>query len=116
MKKFICISVSLLLFVFTGFAKEKENHSNESRNYFYTNPCGLFYSTLELGYEHDMENYNSMMFIGGLTLMEGTSKSRNGGSGEFQYRINMSKHPDKISDSNVHIFTFFCTLFAVFLY
>lgn len=63
--------------------------SEEKRhNRVYFNMFDLVYSTFGVAYERDIKR-NSLLISAGGILMKNNSRSRTGGSGEVQYRINL---------------------------
>lgn len=88
--------VLIALFLSAGIFSFSQSESQDARtvkkrsNRFYVAPVELFFNTLQLGYEHQLKNHNSVAITGGFKL---SKKDENidciGGTGEFQYRVNL---------------------------
>ncbi len=97
-------NILLTLLISLGFvgnvaAQETEIHEPKKRdNYFYVGPFDLFLNTLQLGYERKLKNHNTIAFTGSFRLSKKDEIiNRLGGSGEFQYRVNLLYNKEAIS-------------------
>lgn len=90
MTKFLFATVfSMFLFFVPCFAQESDE-INKNKNFFYVGPADLFFNTLEIGYEKEFKNTNSIAIFGGFKLSEKAGYiNKIGGNGELQYRINL---------------------------
>lgn len=88
----------VFLFVFIGigfvqYSYGQENFQNtgmKKDNFFYVAPLDLFLNTIQVGYERKLKNHNTIAFNAGFKLSKKDEiVNRLGGSGEFQYRINL---------------------------
>ncbi len=79
------------------FAQDKAEDEIIHSNFIYGSPFGIFVNRFTLSMEHNLPSHNSFMVTGSLSLSDNLEKSERGGGGEFQYRVNMSKHPDRSS-------------------
>ena len=90
----LLLSISILM--------NSQNESQDSpvkkrNNRFYVAPVELFFNTLQLGYERQLKNHNSIALIGGFKLSKKDERiDRIGGTVEFQYRINLFYNKEAI--------------------
>lgn len=96
-RKYLFIVILLLILVGSSFAQQTEA-VNKRDNHFYIGPFDLFFNTLQLGYEHKLNNQNTITLLAGFKLSKrGEEMNRIGGNGEFQYRINLLYNKEAIS-------------------
>lgn len=112
MKNLFIPGFILTLFLTPCFAQEADNVGNH--NFFYVGPADLFFNTLQIGYEKELKNTNSIALFGGFKLSEKNGyRDRIGGNGELQYRINLlyNKQGQTKLTKNFSTFAYFAPYF-----
>ncbi|MEI8137728.1 MAG: hypothetical protein WCH21_10430 [Bacteroidota bacterium] len=99
MKNNIFIFLVSFGFITNSFAQENaQNNQKKKDNYFYVGPLDLFLNTLQMGYERKLKNHNTIALIGGFKLSKKDEIiNRLGGTGEFQYRVNLLYNKEALS-------------------
>lgn len=76
----------------------QESLPKKRDNCFYIGPFDLFLNTLQLGYERKLKNHNTIAITGAFKLSKKDEMiNRLGGSGEFQYRVNLLYNKEALS-------------------
>lgn len=104
-KSFLLVFI-LSSLLFSVFAQQTVE-INKNRNFFYVGPADLFFNTIQIGYEKQLKNTNSIALLGGFKLSEKDGyKDRIGGNGEIQYRINLLYDKQGLSKLTTKFSTF----------
>lgn len=114
MKKITIIAAVGISSLFTQ-SFSQTNEVIERQNRFYIAPIDLFFNTIQLGYERQLKNHNSIAAFGGFTLSkENNEVSDIGGTAELQYRINLLYNKEALSlvSRRYSTFAFFAPYFS----
>ena len=83
------------------------NQNVRKLNRFYIGPADLFFNTLQLGYERNLRNHNSIALSAGFKMYkEDEVFHRIGVNGELQYRVNLDYNRESIYSINSRYSTF----------